>query len=672
MPAASTGRAADGGLVIPHACPAEIEVLSAGVAGDGRWYVLSSGGGTARCWPAGAEDLTDAQPYACNWSSKPDSLALASLPGGNDVVVARANRGQLLRWNRVSGQPVHGPVTHPARQTRSPGRRALVIADIPGRPLAVTDSAEGGLRRWDPATGQAVGEACGPESGAAWALAAGTLPDGSPVVVSGGADGLVRRWDPVTGVEHGEPIRGCGRASAIVLTRLRDGRHIVCVLSAQGNLHRRDLLTGEPIGQRVSTGWQPGEYSRICPGLMTVAAAGAGAVIATCTDYRSVRLWDLASGSPAGELPGFAEATVRGLAAASLPDGTPLIVVGDSDGNVHQFDAQSGKPAVQPVQPHGWSAAAVLPIAAPGGRIILAAQGRRSVAWFDARTGEPIGEPWRAGGYNVAAAALPDGRIMLAVADEDGLAWQEVLSGAERPPSPVTTIWDVATATLSGGQAVIAGAGHDWLVYRWDAATGEMAGAPLHGHQACVKAVTTARQADGTPMFITGCERGDVLRWDAASGNRIDPPLPRLPDGVSDLEVIDLPSGRQLLVGLDDCCLYRWDPITGDPVGRPVEVGQYARILAAYLDPDGIPTVFLLTSGEYNDDQEGEQVSWWRLDSGTRVSTYVPGTLRAVFGDAGTTWMVLGEPDGSLVVKPLDPDAVSPGAHAQLELWPQS
>ncbi len=65
-------------------------------------------------------------------------------------------------------------------------------------------------------------------------------------------------------------------------------------------------------------------------------------------------------------------------------------------------------------------------------------------------------------------------------------------------------------------------------------------------------------------------------------------------------------------------------------------------------------------------------MTWWRLDSGTRVSANVPGTLRAVFGDAGTTWMVLGEPDGSLVVKPLDPDAVSPGAHAQLGLWPQS
>lgn len=171
---------ADGGLVIPHACPAEIGVLSAGVAQDGYWYVLSSGGGTARCWPAGAGDLTDAQPYAYNWSSNPDSLALASLPGGNDVVVARAGHGELLRWNRASGRPVRGPVTHPARQTHSPGRRALVIADIPGRPLAVTDSAEGGLRRWDPATGQPAGGTSGAGSGAVWALAAGTLPGGSP------------------------------------------------------------------------------------------------------------------------------------------------------------------------------------------------------------------------------------------------------------------------------------------------------------------------------------------------------------------------------------------------------------------------------------------------------------------------------------------------------------
>lgn len=41
-----------------------------------------------------------------------------------------------------------------------------------------------------------------------------------------------------------------------------------------------------------------------------------------------------------------------------------------------------------------------------------------------------------------------------------------------------------------------------------------------------LKAITTAVSADGAPMFISGSERGDVLRWDAATGAPIGEPLP--------------------------------------------------------------------------------------------------------------------------------------------------
>lgn len=55
------------GLTIPDACPAEIEVLSTAVGRDGRWYVLSAGGRTARCWPVDMDrpfGAPDAEPRA--------------------------------------------------------------------------------------------------------------------------------------------------------------------------------------------------------------------------------------------------------------------------------------------------------------------------------------------------------------------------------------------------------------------------------------------------------------------------------------------------------------------------------------------------------------------------------------------------------------------------------
>lgn len=167
-------------------------------------------------------------------------------------------------------------------------------------------------------------------------------------------------------------------------------------------------------------------------------------------------------------------------------------------------------------------------------------------------------------------------------------------------------------------------------------------------------AVTVARQPDGTPMFITGCAAGMVLRWDAASGNQIGPPLPGTHRFVLDLTVVDLPDGRQLLAALDDRALYRWDPVTGMSPA-PVPIAGWKRFVAAQADRDGHPVAFVHFPAEFDEPEEGWRVERWRLDRLTRVEPDLPATLRAVFDDAGATWMVLSELDASLVIRPLPP-----------------
>ena len=105
-------------------------------------------------------------------------------------------------------------------------------------------------------------------------------------------------------------------------------------------------------------------------------------------------------------------------------------------------------------------------------------------------------------------------------------------------------------------------------------------------------AVTVARQADGMPMFITGCEAGLVLRWDAATGERIWPPLPGTHGSVRGLEVADLADGRQVLVGLDNRALYRWDPVTGQSPD-PVPTTEWSWLAAAHAGRDGIPVALV-------------------------------------------------------------------------------
>ncbi len=81
-----------------------------------------------------------------------------------------------------------------------------------------------------------------------------------------------------------------------------------------------------------------------------------------------------------------------------------------------------------------------------------------------------------------------------------------------------------------------------------------------------------------------------------------------------------------------------------------MRVGKWADLVATHVDRHGTPSAFLWFFG--GDDDGGDRVERWRLDTGEKAGIRLPATLRAVFGERGT-WMVLGEFDGSLVVRPM-------------------
>lgn len=309
--------------------------------------------------------------------------------------------------------------------------------------------------------------------------------------------------------------------------------------------------------------------------------------------------------------------------------------------------------------PGGLGQTFVWPVALPGGRVMLMAERHGQVRRFDARTGERAGAPWPVSPYGCAAATVPDGRTIVVFGGEDGISRYDVVSSAAYQPAAAERpciIWDVAMAALPGGQIVIGGAGHDGLLYRWDAATGGPVGEPLRRHHASVKAVATGVSPDGTPMFVSGCEKGDVLRCDVATGAPLGAPLPGTIDEVSQLAVVTVPAGRQILACVDSGALHRWDLSTGEALGPAAPVGRWGYLVGSGTAADGTPTVFLWLPGEGDDGDAAERVEQWRLDTGERVDVRLPVTVRAVFDQDSAAWMVLGDPDGALEVCPL-PDA---------------
>jgi WD40 repeat protein len=304
-----------------------------------------------------------------------------------------------------------------------------------------------------------------------------------------------------------------------------------------------------------------------------------------------------------------------------------------------------------------WAAAAAWPIPVPGDRLLLAVAGFDRVCQFDVRAGTEVGDPvitgWDAARYGYAAAPLPDGRFIVAAAGDEGIVRYDVRTGTEYPPSgdeQVSTMWSVSAATLPDGRVLIGGAGHDGLVYRWDAATGQLTGSPLTGHSPSVKAITTAVRADGSPMFVTGDEDGTVLRWDASSGGRIGEPLPGDLDGVADLAVATGPGGGQVLLGLDDSSLYQWDPVSGEQLAAPHELSDWPHsVEATYLDSAGMLTAFVAVA---DPDTGQARIERWDVGTGDRIGTGLPLGLLAVVDDEGEPRMVYLQ-DRTLTVGPL-------------------
>lgn len=646
---------AAGVVYIRDASLAPVEVLAAVPAADGRWSAVSMGGESVRYWDvqAGPGSRPVLRP---NRFAALRSVVVARGPNGDRVVAALGTAGAMWRWEAATGRLLG---TTPRTQdfarwwADGPTRAPVTAVDVDGASVLLTGMADGSLRGWDPVTGAAVGEAWDGPAARSWALSSAVLEDGTPLVFSGGADGLVHRWNPRTGTRHGSPIERCGRAMAMTTVRLPDGRTLLCVASGQGRVHRRDVLSGEPVGPAIRTGWQARPLWPVCPVRLACLSTPSGGVVATCVDYRTVQLWDLVSGEHLADLPrgGRTEA----LAAAELPDGTPVILVGDDDGTVRSFHASTGTPVGDVFQPHGCAAGQVHAVPTGEGRVVLAVDSRSGMRRFDGRTGQPVGDPhrpWHVPGFGFATVALPGGHGTVVAGGDYGISRLDLSTGVIHEATPdeePTTIWNVAAVPLPDGRVIVAGAGHDGNVYRWEVTTGRAVGQPLEGHSISVKAVATTTLPDGTPMIVSGCEAGEVRRWDASSGLPIGGPLPGEVGMVASLTVV-CGDGYQLLVCVDfEGGLHRWDPDTGEPSGPTITIPCRASLLGTDVDSHGTPTVFL----HIDDDEAGERVERWRVDTGTQLGGPWPANLRAVYRDEDRLRMILSDDDGTLTITPL-------------------
>jgi WD40 repeat protein len=364
-----------------------------------------------------------------------DALAEVSFsPDGNRLVTG-SNDHTMRLWNATNGDLIAVLRGHEAGSVR--GRY------VPDGSHVVSFCNDGTIRIWDVGLLERNGVLRGHTS---FVYDVAFSPDGTQVA-SAAWDATVRLWDVTTGRQTGLlPHEEDNIVSSVAYSP--DGKLLASVSRRDNHIHIWDLTTRKRL--RVMTA-PTGEWA----GDVRAAFSRDGRLIAAGSHDGVVRLWDVNTGKPAGELHGHKRYATD---VAFHPDGTTLASC-SFDGTVRLWDLRS-------------QTARVVETGKDNYRIAFSADGKRfatRAGIFDVESGQKLAD-LPAGLTIYGLAFSPDGtRLAIGYADDS------------------IRLVDVASRQFV---------------------------AELHGHSQYVFPV--AWSPDGT-MLLSGSGDGTVRVWDSLS-----------------------------------------------------------------------------------------------------------------------------------------------------------
>ncbi|KIM29666.1 hypothetical protein M408DRAFT_105644 [Serendipita vermifera MAFF 305830] len=271
--------------------------------------------------------------------------------------------------------------------------------------------------------------------------------------------------------------------------------------------------------------------------------------------------------------------SVNGLAYS--PDGLTVVSC-SNDKTVQIWDAATGAPIGEPLKGHTSYVESV--IYSPDGRNIISGSWDNTIRIWDAATGAPVGEPLTGHTSRVVSLACsPDSRYIISGSNDDTIRIWDAETGAPiGDPLKGHTGSVKSVAYSPNGRNIVSG-GTDNTVRIWDVATRSPVGEPLKGHTNYIEIV--GYSSDGQSIF-SRCNDRIVQIWDAARGVPVGEPLKVLGSG-RNLGASYSPAGRNVVSLFFDEIVLLWDGTTANPVDKPLK-GHTSFYKDIAYSPDGL------------------------------------------------------------------------------------
>lgn len=239
------------------------------------------------------------------------------------------------------------------------------------------------------------------------------------------------------------------------------------------------------------------------------AVSFAGNFIVSCSDDRTLKVWDMASGAERLTLSGH-DGNVYGCAVSPRGD---FIVSASDDGTLKIWDAVTGG---QRLTLKGYQDAVYACAVSPDGDFIVSGSSDRTLRLWDVQTGaERLSLIGHEGAIS-ACAVSPDGQWIVSAGGDGTLRVWDINARTER-----LTLSDhghsVYDCAVSRDGKWIVSAGADRTLKMWDAASGELL-RTLDGHASAV--LGCAISSDGNLIASASYDRS-VKVWEAATGKEL-------------------------------------------------------------------------------------------------------------------------------------------------------